>query len=106
MKKLVLAATLISPSGFADVFIYDAEVISTETIVIMEQTTSREPWCYGGKPGTFSHMLRWDIGCGQPGIVEKTAYRVTYTIDDNEFTMVLKEAPGESIPVRLTLSSL
>ncbi|MBT4161531.1 MAG: hypothetical protein HOC70_03215 [Gammaproteobacteria bacterium] len=104
MKKITIAllAATTPTLLIADNFVYNAEVLRTEAITVREVSDTPDPHCYSKKPVSFTELLQWDVTCEQPRLVERNVFEVTYKIDNNEFTTVVDNPPGDFIPVRLS----
>ena len=106
----MLAALILctcSITGFANEFYAEAEVVSSEAIKQIDQRRLLAAECLGGKPrsGSLVQLLHWDLGTGHCERIEEhetiTGYRVIYKWNDQLFSQVMTERPGERIPLRI-----
>ncbi len=107
---LLLGACLICGSVSAAEFYDRAQVIRSEPITRIDEYRHLSEDCLGGKPQTDNlvEILDWDLGTGLCERLERietiTGYRVFYRWDNQMFSQVLLEDPGETIPVRVVLN--
>jgi hypothetical protein len=92
-----------------EVFVAEADVIHTEPIVKMHQQRSLAQECVTTKPNSADlvTLLHWDLGTGYCASHEQepliTGYRVFYRWDDHVFSQVMRQEPGERIPVKVRI---
>lgn len=106
MKKsgLMLLAALCLPLILAaDVFTYDAKVISANPTTVSRQVDSLPTMCRQSKPDSLDQILAWDITCSQPQFSIETVYNVDYEIEGQRFTTTVASLPGDTLPVRIQL---
>lgn len=106
---LILCTCLICGPAFAAEFYDNARVVRSEPIMRIEQHRRLSEDCLGGKPQTDNliELLNWDLGTGHCEQIERTetitGYRVFYKWDNQMFSQVLTEPPGDTIPIRVDL---
>jgi hypothetical protein len=107
---LILCTTLICGSASAAEFYDEARVVRSEPITRIDQHRRLAEDCLGGKPQTDNliELLNWDLGTGHCEQIERTetitGYRVFYKWDNQMFSQVLPDAPGDTIPIRVDLN--
>ena len=107
---LILCATLICGSASAAEFYDKARVVRSEPITRIDQHRRLSEDCLGGKPQTDNliELLNWDLGTGHCEEIERTetitGYRVFYKWDNQMFSQVLTNAPGDTIPIRVDVN--
>ena len=108
--RLLLCACLICGSASAAEFYDKARVVRSEPIMRIDQHRRLSEACLRGKPQTDNliEQLNWDLGTGHCEQIERsetiTGYRVFYQWDNQMFSQVLSEAPGDTIPVHVDLN--
>ncbi len=106
---LIVCTCLICGSASAAEFYDNARVVRSEPIMRIEAHRRLSEDCLGGKPQTDNliELLNWDLGTGHCELIERTetitGYRVFYQWDNQMFSQVLTEPPGDTIPVRVDL---
>ncbi len=106
MKRPILVITLLTIPLLlhADEFVYDAEVISSEPFTTKRVSDRMPAHCTAGKPNaSFADVIAWDVECELPQEITVRGYRVTYELEGERFVAFSDEAPGSTIPVRISL---
>jgi len=107
---LILCTTLICGPVSAAEFYDKARVVRSEPIMRIDQHRRLSEDCLGGRPQTDNliELLNWDLGTGHCEQIERTetitGYRVFYQWDNQMFSQVLSEAPGDTIQVHVDLN--
>ena len=89
---------------------YDqADVIRYEAVTSINHTRQIVPGCMTDRPDTIHlvELLRWDLGASNcvKVVSDKkiTGYRVFYQWDNQLFSQVTHELPGQTIPVHVRI---
>ena len=100
---------LMSGHTQATEFYDQAEVVRFEPITRIERTRQAIPGCLTKKPETtqLMELLQWDLGtvnCVKTTTEETiTGYQVFYRWDNQLFSQVTQELPGQTIPVHIRI---
>ena len=104
---LILAGVLITAPLLAEEFVTYANVIRVDPIVTTRTAEVTFTGCTTSRPTSNSlvDLLRWDIECALPETrtVEETSYQVVYEFEGETFMTQMKEYPGETLPIRVSL---
>ena len=107
--SLFALVLLLSKTALSAEFYDKAEVLRTEALTRIEHNRHLAVECFS-KPETddLVELLHWDLGTGHCSVEETTetitGYRVYYQWDDQVFSHVVAERPGNYVPVRVEVN--
>ncbi len=111
---ILLSASLCALAAFnyelqAEEFIAEAQVKNVEplTKIVNRRTIAAECKTVRSAGGNFSELLHWDLGTGPCADytqeVAIVGYKVSYEWNKQVFTQIMKQPPGNFVPVQIQM---
>jgi hypothetical protein len=110
-RSIVLVLlTLVSGSAAARDLIVQGTVVEVQPITSSRQIAESPSSCHA-QPAVprndLADLLAWDLRAGCPTVYRSeqsiTGYRVVYEWDDRVYTRVMRQPPGETVALRVSV---